>query len=528
MKRDFFQNKFGSRRSLRAAGLALFFGAGWLFSSGLQGLPAKITTNTTSVQLSLPYRGLCQRLDLFEGGRPLTPIRQDVNGGLARVSLELSEGTHLLTLSFGGPIPGVERTYQTEIVVDRTAPPLHASLEGMKAGQSTTIKDSVTLMGHTEPGAGLTLEEQTISVAEDGTFKLDYRLQPGWNHLLLSAADPAGNRKKITFSLFRDVKEPELVWQTEPDKVYKTNQARLEVNLSDDGKIAAVSGKVDDRVPVTFLAKGEGRWVGLTPELHEGEHTVTVKAADAAGRTVSSRRQVLIDSSETLGEAVLGLGARGADVKLLHERLMEAGCLPRGPVTEKFDKTTEQALKKFQKAQGFQVTGRADRESLVALGPRIYINLANFSLVLDRPGQKERRWMVASGSYDHPTPTGEFVVWEKVTEPTWLPPKSDWAKDAEPIPPGPDNPLGTRWIGFDWGGVGIHGTNAPWTVGSAASHGCLRMVTAEVEELFELVEVGTPVVVLSGSSDDPLVEKYWPANKPSQSEESTTDELAKS
>lgn len=136
--------------------------------------------------------------------------------------------------------------------------------------------------------------------------------------------------------------------------------------------------------------------------------------------------------------------------------------------------------------------------------------------------------MVASGSYDHPTPTGEFVVWEKVTEPTWLPPKSDWAKDAEPIPPGPDNPLGTRWIGFDWGGVGIHGTNAPWTVGSAASHGCLRMVTAEVEELFELVEVGTPVVVLSGSSDDPLVEKYWPANKPSQSEESTTDELAKS
>ena len=69
-------------------------------------------------------------------------------------------------------------------------------------------------------------------------------------------------------------------------------------------------------------------------------------------------------------------------------------------------------------------------------------------------------------------------------------------------------------MGFDWGGVGIHGTNAPWTVGSAASHGCMRMVTGQVEELFELVEVGTPVVVLGGWEDDPLLERYWPTERP--------------
>ena len=200
--------------------------------------------------------------------------------------------------------------------------------------------------------------------------------------------------------------------------------------------------------------------------------------------------------------------------ELFNERLAEAGYLAKDVVSSVFTRKTEMALKQLQNAEGYEVSGKAEGKTLVALGPRIFINLSRFSLVLDRPGKDQRRWLIASGSYAHPTPVGKFVIKEKVYHPTWLPPKSDWAKDAKPIPPGPGNPLGTRWLGFDWGGVGIHGTNAPWTVGTAASHGCLRMVTGQVEELFELVEVGTPVVVLGGWEKNPALERYWPTQKP--------------
>jgi lipoprotein-anchoring transpeptidase ErfK/SrfK len=79
--------------------------------------------------------------------------------------------------------------------------------------------------------------------------------------------------------------------------------------------------------------------------------------------------------------------------------------------------------------------------------------------------------------------------------PTWTPPDSDWAKDAEPIPPGPDNPLGTRWMAI-YGTVGIHGTNNPASIGYSVSHGCIRMRIPDVEELFDMVTIGTPVTVV--------------------------------
>ena len=72
-------------------------------------------------------------------------------------------------------------------------------------------------------------------------------------------------------------------------------------------------------------------------------------------------------------------------------------------------------------------------------------------------------------------------------------PSSPWAAGLGPIPPGPGNPLGTRWIGTSAPGIGIHGTHAPSTVGTAASHGCIRMYMSDVEWLFERVRVGTPV-----------------------------------
>ncbi len=112
-------------------------------------------------------------------------------------------------------------------------------------------------------------------------------------------------------------------------------------------------------------------------------------------------------------------------------------------------------------------------------------------------GMRLRRMFgVATGQSRYPTPLGAFEIVVKWRNPWWYPPASDWAKDAEPIPPGPGNPLGTRWMGISSPAVGIHGTPDAASIGYSVSHGCIRMRIPEVEWLFNQVDVGTPVYIL--------------------------------
>lgn len=101
------------------------------------------------------------------------------------------------------------------------------------------------------------------------------------------------------------------------------------------------------------------------------------------------------------------------------------------------------------------------------------------------------------------TPTGTFRVVEKRMNPVWTVPKSIQeemrAKGKEvltKVKPGPDNPLGTRWIGLSAWGYGIHGTNAPASIGRFTTHGCIRMRTSDVEEIFEIVQQGSVVRIV--------------------------------
>ena len=108
-----------------------------------------------------------------------------------------------------------------------------------------------------------------------------------------------------------------------------------------------------------------------------------------------------------------------------------------------------------------------------------------------------RRFEVATGQPIYPTPVGAFKIVIKERDPWWYPPPAaPWAKGAHPIPPGPGNPLGTRWMGLSAPGVGIHGTPDPASLGYSASHGCIRMFIPSAEWLFNHVEVGTPVIIV--------------------------------
>ena len=102
---------------------------------------------------------------------------------------------------------------------------------------------------------------------------------------------------------------------------------------------------------------------------------------------------------------------------------------------------------------------------------------------------------VATGQAIYPTPTGTFSIVDMQLNPWWRPPDSPWARGEKPIPPGPGNPLGTRWMGLSAPGVGIHGTPDDASIGYSASHGCIRMHIPDAEWLFHHVEIGTPVVI---------------------------------
>ena len=115
---------------------------------------------------------------------------------------------------------------------------------------------------------------------------------------------------------------------------------------------------------------------------------------------------------------------------------------------------------------------------------------------VDRPVRFVRRFQVATGQAIYPTPTGDFSIIVMERDPWWYPPPgSAWAKGAKPIPPGPGNPLGTRWMGLSAPNVGIHGTPDPASLGYSASHGCIRMYIPSAEWLFSHVRVGTPVFI---------------------------------
>jgi len=117
---------------------------------------------------------------------------------------------------------------------------------------------------------------------------------------------------------------------------------------------------------------------------------------------------------------------------------------------------------------------------------RIVISLPDRKLALLENDRVLKVYDVAVGKAATPSPRGCFAIINRVRDPTWFGP-------AGPVAPGPRNPLGTRWMGLSAQGYGIHGTNVPGSIGKAASHGCIRMRRQDLEELYELVGVGTQV-----------------------------------
>jgi lipoprotein-anchoring transpeptidase ErfK/SrfK len=266
---------------------------------------------------------------------------------------------------------------------------------------------------------------------------------------------------------------------------------RFNLSAQDAGVKADVDGMVDEA-----LAKSrEGNLFSrVARDLTGGEENAQVparvtydqSAIDALVKRVSRSlnrpardAQVDFPSLHEVKEQN-GMAVKSA---VLRQRLAQALTVPgvarrvKAPVRVTKPKVTEAQI-----ADKYPVLLIADRTA--------------FQLRLYKKLQLVKSYTVAVGAVGFDTPAGLYHIQNKAVDPTWNVPNSAWAGDlaGKSIPPGPDNPLKARWLGiFD--GAGIHGTDETYSLGSAASHGCLRMAVPDVIELYDQVPVGTPIYI---------------------------------
>jgi lipoprotein-anchoring transpeptidase ErfK/SrfK len=161
---------------------------------------------------------------------------------------------------------------------------------------------------------------------------------------------------------------------------------------------------------------------------------------------------------------------RGA-IESVHNRTVKTPTQPLKP-----DVTTDQL------AQKYPVYLTVDR--------------GNFQLRLWKDLKVVNTYTIAVGQQGLETPAGTYTIDDKQVNPSWHVPDSAWAGDlaGQVIPPGPEDPLKARWMGF-YNGAGIHGTDDIASLGTAASHGCIRMSIPDVIALYDQVPLGTPIYV---------------------------------
>jgi lipoprotein-anchoring transpeptidase ErfK/SrfK len=253
---------------------------------------------------------------------------------------------------------------------------------------------------------------------------------------------------------------------TTPRGVRTIDPARAGVVADVDAALASALAAPAGRkltVPVEYSAERAARIVGdLAAEFDRPAVDATVTGAGADGPQFTPSRAGVAVDRRTMGAAIGDLLRSGE----------------RTPLTLLTDVVPAQ-------------------RTVARFGPVVVVDRGANTLRLYEGTRLVRTFRVATGQSIYPTPAGLWRIVDKQRDPWWYPPTYDsWAKGLKPVPPGPSNPLGTRWMGIDAPGVGIHGTDAPTSIGYSASHGCIRMQVPEAEWLFEHVHVGTAVVIL--------------------------------
>jgi lipoprotein-anchoring transpeptidase ErfK/SrfK len=488
-------------RSLHSAGakaaagaaVAVVVGAGGYLGYGYSTRPAlgavtpvasgNVRTHAPAISIGIRNAGNLGRYTLLVDGSDVT-IESSISGGAIRLNgVRLPDGRHTVSVRAAGEgVFGGSLNRSWSFTVDTHAPALQLAA----APTGWVRAHTLALTGTTDPGTRVTAAADVATAhttaASDGSFTLNVPVSDGTIPVAVTAADAAGNRRTSTLQVKVDATAPAVTVGL-PD-VVRSSRPRLKVDVTDTA-----------RVHSTVKLDGVRTQPGARPALplSQGRHTLSVTAHDPAGNRTERQVHFVIDSTEHLGGATLRRGAIGKDVSALQKILKRQGYL-HGPPTGVYASGTVAAVRAFQKASSLPVDGAVGIYTLGALSGRIVIDQSQHLLTLQRFGHPTVTFPVAVGQPAYPTPDGHFTIISKVENPTWTPPPdAPWAQGAVPIPPGPGNPLGTRWMGISSPGVGIHGTDDPASIGYSVSHGCIRMQIPDAERLFDMVSVGMVV-----------------------------------
>jgi hypothetical protein len=273
-----------------------------------------------------------------------------------------------------------------------------------------------------------------------------------------------------------------------------------------EARAAVIARRVAPR-RAPLVATFRGRRIGVDPVAlgYRAEVDPAVRAAYAVGRTTPRRRlDVPLRESVRLDRitAVVRATARRLDTQPREAALTFAGARPRvSPSRVGVQVAQEGAVRALRRAVlGRRVSVALPQRRLVPertrIGSVVVISRDEFKLRVYRNKKRLRTFPVAVGQYAYPTPAGTFELVSKQRNPTWYPPDSAWAAGLGPVAPGAGNPLGTRWMGISAPGIGIHGTPSPSSIGTRASHGCIRMYIHDAEALYEMIDYGTPVRIV--------------------------------
>jgi len=451
--------------------------------------------DSVTISLNVPGAQRLHDLSVRLDGRDVTMSVRSTAQSLYFASGRLAQGGHIVTVAARTSDvlrPRLSRSWR--FTVDTVAPTI--ALHAVRNGSIVT-SSPLALAGTTEAGAAVAAVAGTHSAKAradaSGAFALTLPLADGHARLEVSATDRAGNVGRLHRSFLVDARPPVLA-VTGVETIETDDTPKADVTASDAAGPTVLRMSLDSHHIITTETSSPVKIP--FDKLPEGLHTLVITATDRGHHVTTYKRTFLVNSTETLGKATLIYGARGRDVKALQRKLKSQGYY-RGRISGVLDRDTEKAVERFQKAIGIAADGVVGAQMIGGLSGRIVVIQSEHRLFFYLNGKLKKEYTVATGQAAYPTPNGTTSVVWMTKDPTWTPPDSPWAAGAKPVAPGPDNPVGMRWIGTGFSGVGIHGVppSEDYSIGSYASHGCIRMHEWDVEQLYNWVTVGMPIII---------------------------------
>jgi lipoprotein-anchoring transpeptidase ErfK/SrfK len=234
-----------------------------------------------------------------------------------------------------------------------------------------------------------------------------------------------------------------------------------------------------------------------TPPLPDGTRPVDVPLHVKYGRRKLAAFTVALDRATRARPRNARVRITLRHVRLRHARL--GWSIDERTVARRLDPVvTDPHARRILRVWRRRVPPRVNAHELrVPYRTVVTIDRAHFRLRLFKAFKKRRMYDIAVGMPDYPTPTGRFTITNKAIDPVWSAPDRPWAgayRNEVVTGGSPENPLKARWLGIT-NGVGIHGTDAEYSIGTRASHGCIRMRVPDVKDLYRRVPVGTPVLI---------------------------------